>query len=253
MAELTAENTTKKGTSRKKKFINWKSLLIVILPAVAAVAAVVVVYLTTHKASGFMVDGDAFQTYAGGTRDIANGTVLRHKEDGSGVMVLGNTESDLSDLVLYFKDRNAILTPIDMVIYEARTTTPRKLDYFSEVSVEADGVYLKRSKQKVAAPLGFLYDGSDMYVFLEPVKISWRDYEEELDALSYVEAVLGEHVMIYNHATGKTYLEESPGEVTVEAANGDYTMQLMYDSMQLANGTKVLLFGRTEKLDSIYD
>lgn len=253
MNDQTMENMNTE--KKKKKRFNLRNFLIVFIPAVVAVAAVVIVYYTTRKASEFRLSGEAYQTYAGGTRKIAGGSELIHDEEtGQSFFMINGRREGLSDLPLYYKGRNAILTPEDVCYYQARSGMMRRLDYFSDVQISDSGsVHLVRGGREADPEQGFLYNGGDLYILLEPMELRWNGYEMTLDALSYVEVTPGDTVMVYDHANDKSYMEEQNTDVIAMQPAGDYSISMLYDSMTYSDGTDRLLFGRADKLDSIYE
>ena len=111
---------------------------------------------------------------------------------------------------------------------------------------------LSREKE-TAVDRGFLFDGEDFYLFLEPVVVKFNGYSLELPALSYVEARYNGDVMIFN-AQDKSFLIESPKSVvTAGIPTGDYEISLLNDSMVLHDGMRVLLFTRADLLESIHE
>ena len=85
----------------------------------------------------------------------------------------------------------------------------------------------------------------------DQLTVSFNGYNMDLPALSYVEAVYGEYMMLFNYATKETFMELSDGTGTAQPASGDYVISLLGDSMTLNNGNKILLANRPELFDPV--
>lgn len=233
--------------------LSRKEKLILLLPAAAAVAVILTVILLLDRSVTCTVDGEAMQYYAGGTFPIAAKTELRRDSGGDYTMKTGRGDRQtLNDLPIYYLHRAGVLLPRDMVYFAPRTGERGRAACFSEVlQVGSTTIRLAGESGETAVEPGFLYDGGDMYLFLEPVTLHLNGYTVELPALSYVEAVYGGSVMVFDYGTKEQMTGSPRGDVTAVAAGGDYTISLLGDSVTLHNGEKSLLFTRPELLEAV--
>ena len=91
----------------------------------------------------------------------------------------------------------------------------------------------------------------DFYLFLEPMKLSFNGYSMDVPALSYVEAVYGGYMMVFNYETKEFFIELSDGSGTAQTPSGDYVISLLGDSMTLHDGSRQLLAIRPDLFDPI--
>ena len=112
-------------------------------------------------------------------------------------------------------------------------------------------VTVQRERNSRVAESGFLYDGGDQYIFLEPMIVYFNGYKMELPALSYVEAVYGGYMMVFNYETKECFTELSDGSGTAQPPSGDYVLSLLGDSVTMRDGSKMLLATRPDLFDPI--
>lgn len=206
-------------------------------------------YLKSVRGSD--VDNGSRIYYAGSKVDIPDNSSLEVSDDDKKTYLLHDgTESEIS-LPIYSGDDTEITLPVSMVYYAPRSGLKGRLTYFSKVWIEgAGGIAASHgNKERVLDP-GFLFDGKDLYVFLEPVTLSLNGYTLQLPPLSYVEAVPNQNITVFNRET-KEFVTESPSTPVIARDQfGNYSMSLLSDSMEVA-GAKKLLFSEPDLLDPI--
>lgn len=243
-----------RGRVWKPRFaLSRKEKLIVAIPATAAIVVVAAIVLLLDRSVTYTLDGAAAQYYANGAYPLTAETELCQETENAFYMKTGGgKKQELSNLPIYYADRRCAVLVRDMIYFAPRTKSQARVDFFSEVTCSENGtVRLIRDGDETVLKPGFLYDGKDLYLFLEPVTLHVNGYALELPALSYVEAVYGGAAMVFNYETKEQLLEPPQGDVTAEIAGGDYTISLMGDSMTLHDGTKSLLFTRPDQLEPV--
>ena len=237
---LDAIKSRRKPILRSRK-LGRRELMILLIPVLAAVAAVTVVMLTADRGSSYKLKKSANQYYGGSTALIEDGAALKRSSSGTTTLKQGS-QSTQTSLPIYLAESRSVVFPDDMIYFVPRSSESLRLVYFSEVECKANGTIVVRHEDatKTADP-GFLYDGKDFYLFLEPMVLNFNGYTMELPALSYAEAVYGAHIMVFNYETKETVTEAPEGNAEARTASGDYTISLFGDSMTLYDGTKSLL------------
>jgi hypothetical protein len=217
---------------------------------VAVVAAVVLFFVQGAMSYNFD-DGPASQFYAGGSYNIPQGAVMRREEDVS-IISYSSVTRDAVNLPIYCADGRVVL-PDDMAYYDPRGNFAGKADYFAELRLDAYGVTAAtRGSASRDLSMGFLYDGEDTYLFLEPVTIRFNGYRIELSAMSYAEAVYDGTITLYDRESGEFTIEAPTGNALCESVAGDYVISLLSDYFEKADGTRLLLFTKPELLDSCF-
>lgn len=217
----------------------------------AVAAAIAVVILTLGKGSSYKLTDSAYQYYGGSTASISSGAALRRNSDGTTELVQGGHSAETTQPI-YLADSTAVVLPDDMLYFAPRSGECRRVVYFTEIERRNNGTIVAgRDGATATIDPGFLYDGEDFYLFLEPVKLTMGGYSMELSALSYVEAVYGGNIIAFNYDTRETFMEAATGEVLAGTTSGDYTISLIGDSMTGYDGSRSLLANRADLFDPL--
>lgn len=247
-----APNKKDKSTRKKRKSIKISLILLVPIAAVLVLAFLIPNFL--DQSGRYTLPEAGWQYYAGSKAKVSTGAYLQQDADGNTHILDSGANTDLTtSLPIYFENLDAIVIPGEMVYYAPRKSICAKTELFSEVRVDGSNVRILSGEKTTAVDRGFLFDGKDFYLFLEPVVLQFNGYSLELPALSYVEARFNADVMVFNYET-KTFLMESPKTAVIASiSTGDYEVSLLNDSMTLHDGTRTLLFTRADLLESIHD
>ena len=237
----------------KKRRLSTGERLIILIPAAAVVIAVVVIAILLKNRTTYRIEEPAYQYYGGGSFVVAQGAELYKDEKGDTHLRSDDMDSAASGLPIYYEEQRRIVLPVDMVYYAPREDICARIDSFTEVYCEQSGnIHLLAKEKDQNIQRGFLYDGYNLYIFLEPMILTVNGYSIELSALSYAEVTFGANVMAYDYEKGEFITEPVKGEVTAQAVNGDYSVYLMTDSMT-RNEKKTLLFTRPDLLDPVME
>ncbi|MDY3814440.1 MAG: hypothetical protein SOZ61_09270 [Candidatus Copromonas sp.] len=232
--------------SRKKK----SAPVTIVLMA----AAVVLIFLVIHfqrKVDSTTIKGGAYN-YFGDTKVEYNGSVKLQYKDGTVTAKTEKGKEILDSTPLYDGDGNGLL-PRDYIWYDLETGKIKRISHFASFET-ADGVTTIKDGNKTAEQArGFLFDGTDTYVFLESVILSAGDEKKTVPALSYAVARYGNSLQFYEY-------KKDGGESTVlwcgeEEQKASFTdgtvVDLGTDTMYLKNGTWQLLMGDPQVLDTM--
>lgn len=240
-------------TSPWRRRLTWKERLILITPVIAAVAAVVIINrFFTEEVMSYELKGGPCQYYGGNVYPIKEGAVLTRTPEGTTVITDDGGERTANDLPVYYLDKDEMTTTQDMIYYAPRSGFHGRLEHFTEAHLSSGGrVSLERDGQRLSLESGFIYNGEDLYIFLEPVILTFNGYKMNLPPLSYVEAVYTGDVMVFNYGTKEFLVEPPMGAVTASIETGDYEVSLINDSMTNYAGKRTLLFSRPELLEPV--
>ncbi len=250
-ADLRQKVGGEKALARRKKQ-RLRNILIVIIPADIVVLAAMLILQFAQFAGSYTVEGEAYRYYAGQRVQLADGTRLSQNSEGDTQMATGDSVGEMTSLPVYYEDRQTVVLPKAMIYYAAGSVTAVRAECFTELDYLDNGAVTAVSGGKeVSLSRGFMYDGEDTYLFLEPMTLMFNGYKMELGAMSYVIADYQNNVMVYNRGDGSMAMETLSSGITAAAATGDYTVSLLEDSMTLYDNTKVLLFSRPDLLDGL--
>ena len=225
--------------------------LILLFSAVAAVVAVVIVLLTVDFGQSYTIEEPSHQYYGGKAVAVEQGAKLKINSEEKTLLFQGENSTE-TFLPVYFDSSPAMVLATDMMFINPRAGQTARVAYFSEVEYDEYATITVTRENKEAKPQhGFLYDGEDFYIFLEPVTIEFNGYSMEIPALSYVEAVYGGYMIVFNYETKEFFMELSDGSGSATAGGGDYTISLMGDTITMYDGERRLLATRADLFDPI--
>lgn len=236
---------------QNKRFVMSKENVLKVLVLIIGLATVLVlIFWFITKDNQYKIEGTAVQYYAGQAYLIEDGAALIRGLDETTLTDSTGTSS-MSSIVIYQDEENKIILTQDMIYYDPRNNLFGKIDALTEIVYSSTGTVAISGNKEYQLNKGFLYDGDDYYIFLEDVVVNFNGYKVELTPFSYIEAIFQTHVMVFDYDTQYTMFETPETEVTVTAANGDYTLSLINDAMVNYNDEKTLLFTSPDLLDSL--
>lgn len=240
-----------KEVERRRKH-RLRKILMIMIPADLVVVVALLVLQFARIAGGYTVEGTAYRYYAGNKAQMADGTHLSLQADGTTWMDGAGVEGSLTSLPIYYEDRQTVVIPSSMVYYESGSSLAQRAECFTELNyLENGAVTAVHGGKETSLSRGFLFDGEDTYIFLEPVTLSFDGYEIDLGIMSYVIADYRNNMMIYNRSDGSMSMEVPDGPATAAAESGNYVLSLYNDSLTLHDGSKVLLFTRPDLLEGL--
>ncbi len=239
----------KKRTKLARRKLTGRERLVLLIPAAAAVAAVVIVVFTVGRGSTYEFSDSGYQYYAGSAARVEAGAKMKRSDEGA---VFDIPSAQPTTLPVYLDSSRSMVLTTDMCYYGPRSVMRARAVCFTEIQCNPDGVVTAVYDGKKANPeTGFLYDGKDFYIFLEPIKVQVHGRTIELPPLSYAEVINGGHVMLFNYETKDVFLEMLDGNVTAEPLYGGYSISLLGDSMIDHREVQFLLTSRADLYDPV--
>lgn len=152
--------------------------------------------------------------------------------------------------ILFEEDTARLITTCNMSYMNPSTSTAlERVNYFTELSCPSELTTFKKDDKHTQRKFGFLYNGGDLYIFLEPVTLTVGGTTRQLGAMSYVICTYRKTVEYYNSIDGScTSIGTSENIVSVTAASG-YTLDAGRDVLTLENGNQMLLYNDVDALD----
>lgn len=180
-----------------------------------------------------------------GDKEEYKGTTKLKYRDSDGEVILQNEARSLllSGAPVYCMESGDAVLSRKMIYSNYETGLVRRVNHFARVSV-SDGVVSIRTGGKKEHQLngGYLFDGMNTYLFLEPVTVSWGGETLELAPLSYI-SVFNQKGFYYYSQEDRAADYVSSGEETVRAASADggYSLNMSGDIADLDSGKSFLL------------
>lgn len=188
-----------------------------------------------------------FYQYVGGQKQEYAGEIELNKEGEITKLRTINVDIDLDSTPMYYKQEPKVLFPDAMqIIYPIEGASSYRIPRFTSAFNELGVVYVEVNKKEIPLQNGFLYDGADLYVFVEPITVTVDEEEYKLNPLSYVNVEYNGDMEIYNYSKDEDIIIDIKDK-QVTAKNESYTIDLNVDSIKYEEKEQLLL----KKFDKI--
>ena len=212
---------------------------------------VLLVYWYVEGLSAYRPKTEVHQYFGGSELKYSATDVFRSEEKG--IPASGDVgKRDVVDTPLLYKDDTKITIPCDMLLMTPKDgMSLKRINHFTTVSESSGRITYTSGKKSAQSYGGFLYDGNDLYVFLEPGKLTiGSTMEINLPALSYVNVKYGQNVEYHNSETDEDkVIGISNIDVTASFDSG-YKLSLSKDVIYY-DGNEFLLYSAVETIPVI--
>lgn len=246
-----AKKDVENGTNKNEKTIKLWLIIVIIIFLVIIYKIFDALVLTNEKID---ISGENYYQYFYGVRTDYSGKIELIQDNDDVQFKLENGEIiHLDNTPIYYKDslgKVLFAKEMELVIPDIGNY---KLRDFTNVIQENKTTYLKKinRKNKKVVNNGFIFDGNDLYFFLEKTTVKIGDMKYELSPLSYVIVNYRESVEIFDYEKEEYIIinDEKQLQSDVLAINNfrNYTVNLSVDSI-VTEKSQQLLFGNINRL-----
>jgi hypothetical protein len=214
---------------------------------VIAVIVVVVVILSSHYArkeiEEYSIRNKNVYTYIGGEKFEFSGKITLNRKNTVTNLELNGGTFELTRQPLYLEGEDGVVFPYSMsVVYPAFGVTQYKINYFTLAELDSNNqVILTGTDLKdYVLNTSFVYDGNDIYFFVDETKIAFDDKEITIPALSFVSCEYKGELEIFDYSK-KTSEVYSDIKSDVMAIDKNFKLNLSHDSVVLSNSSALLI------------
>ena len=229
-----------RGRSAKRK--NRKPWLI----SLAAVLVIVSAVAALRGRDTLTIKEPAYLCINGTRTELEAGATLYHKGDSTTIRFAGK-KFDLETAPVITADESSIFMQRSCSLNRVDDDCIYRLDYFTQISRDEEGILIKRRNKESRDISGFLYDNSDTYVFLEPVTLSYNEEVIELEPMTIVQVSYMDRIQIFGPGVEPVFETVTSEAVTAEFSNKK-RVNLATDRCYAVNGAWRLLFMPLESL-----
>ncbi len=221
----------------------------------AILVAILVLVILWYKRdyTALRLEEEAVLFFLGETYSYTPGTEIIYGEDGAYIEgEQADSSMALSDVPLIQQDGKKLILPVNMAYQAGKSDAGvYRVNHFATLSNRDQGaVVLMSEGQEISLARGFLYDGKDMYIFLEPMTITIGDVTYQTEPLSYAKVRYRDSLELYNSADNTfKWLSTGQTEVTAESTRG-YTIFLGTDTIK-DESMEWILFSAIESMEVI--
>ena len=229
-----------RGRSAKRK--NRKPWLI----SLAAVLVIVSAVAALRGRDTLTIKEPAYLCINGTRTELEAGATLYHKGDSTTIRFAGK-KFDLETAPVITADESSIFMQRSCSLNRVDDDCIYRLDYFTQISRDEEGILIKRRNKESRDISGFLYDNSDTYVFLEPVTLSYNEEVIELEPMTIVQVSYMDRIQIFGPGVEPVFETVTSEAVTAEFSNKKRVNRAT-DRCYAVNGAWRLLFMPLEAL-----
>ena len=191
---------------------------------------------------------DFYQWYSGQKVEYKGQLTFTRKE---GLTELRATDRKVtldSTPVYYADENNKVIFPEDMaIVYPNNNGMMYRINHFADITEENGDIYLETNlatkTNKTKLEKAFLYDGQDLYFFLDRTTITVNGTNYEVSPLSYAIVRYKQSVEIYNYEKDEYQVIDTTETQDAKVVTDTYTINMSVDSLQTAEKEQLLIKG----------
>lgn len=209
---------------------------------IALAAAVIAAASYIMNKDSLTVREDLFVSMMGDQVTFKGKSRLTYDKDSGSVIISGGRDLILQGVPVYYEKEPALLLSRQMIYTDYTAGIIRRVNYFTEVRKDQEISISTDGKKQKKVDGGYLYDGRDVYLFLEPVKVTWGDRQLELEPLSFLAVFNKQGFYYYSYGDqGAEYVESGKEIVRAASDSGEYVLNMSNDIVDLTSGKSLLL------------
>ena len=229
-------------TSKKPK--NKKETIIRFAMIIAIVIVIVVTYNFINNLQRIKIPSGEYRffQYVMGNKTEYTGVLEFSGKDGITKLECKEGTIYLESMPVYYEsERDKVILPADMaVVFPMDSGRTNKVNSLSIAYINYGDVYIQKGDLDKNLEDAFLYDGNDMYFFVENTTVTIDGVEYKLPPLSYANVTYKGYIELYNYDTDEyTYIEEVVDDVI--AATDKYSINLSNDTLKYEDTEQILL------------
>ncbi len=229
------------GSVQVGKFrLSRSSILIpvALMAALLVILAVVVQFL--GRAERITVEEPLYQYVFEQADSYPDGVMMKKTED-TVLIDYGHQTVETNGYPFYYEGKDAMILTDDFLYLQRDGNLGGKVAYFTVLSGSGTD-YVLDDGANGSLKGGMLYDGGDVYIFLEETEISYNGVTKTISGFSYVVCFQGESILICPYGEEEAILEDLGGGTASAVMENGIEVDLVNDIYYKANGTKYLLF-----------
>lgn len=231
---------------KKKK---RKSSIITTSIIAALIVIIVIVIIIIGSLNSTTVESHDFYQWYSGQKVEYKGELTFTRKEGLTELKATDRKVTLDSTPVYYSDENGkVIFPEDMaVVYPNNNGMMYRVNHFADISEENGEIYLETNlattTNKTRLEKAFLYDGQDLYFFLERTSITVNGTTYEVSPLSYAIVRYKQSVEIYNYEKDEYQVIDTTETQDAKVVTDTYTINMSVDSLQTAEKEQLLIKG----------
>ena len=215
--------------------IKWLVLLLIIV-------IVILFFRFRKKVNEYNLENHSMYQYFTGFKIDYEGSVkLDKKEDRITQITFGDDVVNLNSTPLYYADSETVIFPNAMSVVKPTEGRQFKINYYSLFYKDLDYYSIKDGNYNSKMTNAVIYDGSDLYFFVEDVNVSINGKNITLGAMSYIVVdTFNKSVEVYDYVNDdcKVY-SDVVDDVII--SNNSYKLNASLDLMYYNDKSRLLI------------
>lgn len=218
-----------------KKNIKWFALLLLLI-------IIILFFLLRKEVDEVSIENHDLYQYLSGVKVEYTGKIKINKDKNKIIKLsFKDINIDLDTTPIYYKGSKKVLFPKNMAVIYPILGEQYKINYYSTIYNDSDFIYVRDGSLKKNLVNSFIYDGDDIYFFIDSVTVSFGDWNHKVPPLSYIVAdTLNNALYIYDREND-LYSSFSDVNSDVIISTNDYKVNASLDYMYYNNKTRLLI------------
>lgn len=184
---------------------------------------------------------DSFYMYLIGVRKDYDATLTFNKDKEVTQMEIEGETIEIDSTPIYYKNKTEVLFPTKMsMVFPLKSNAQYKVNSFATISEKNEAYYLNTNNFTNNYSNFFLYDGENLFFFINEVTLKINDLEVKLSPMSYVIYNPNGGVEYYNYEKDEYDIKEII-DANVVVYNDHFKVNVMNDSVYAKDNERLLI------------
>ena len=226
-----------------------RSSIIMASVIAALILIIVIVIIIIGSLNSTTTENHDFYQWYSGQKVEYKGQLTFTRKEGLTELKATDRKVTLDSTPVYYADENnKVIFPEDMaIVYPNNNGMMYRINHFADITEENGDIYLETNlatkTNKTKLEKAFLYDGQDLYFFLDRTTITVNGTNYEVSPLSYAIVRYKQSVEIYNYEKDEYQVIETTETQDAKVVTDTYTINMSVDSLQTAEKEQLLIKG----------
>lgn len=218
-----------------------KFLIFSIISLIMILLVIMSILFLRKKLDEVTLNDQSFYQYFYGEKLEYDGTLTLNKEDEIIEMSFKDVTVELDSTPIYYQKDDKVLFPKKMsVVFPKSNGLQYKVNNFTSIFIDGDDIYLKDTPINRSIQNCFLYDGRDLFFFIETTEVTIGNEKYVLSPLSYVILKYNQEIEIYQKDLDKYTILELDDKEILASANG-YVINMSIDALKYGESSRLLV------------
>lgn len=218
-----------------------KVMILDILVIIAVIVVIIFAFSIKKDVTDYKVQNDNIYMYFGKEKFDYKGSFTINTDKNITNIKLNGKKAQLDYEPIYFADKKEVVFPKTMaIIFPLENGNTKKVTYYAKINQDGEDIYLTNkllNNRKLANT--FLFDGNDLYFFVEKTEVSFEGGKVEISPLSFVVYNKDKELYVYDYSNDKMHMYTNINKPI--ASNNNYKIDLKEDTLLFKSKTQVLM------------